>query len=116
MEMVDKLPKMSDEALAALWDNAECLEQHSTPPQRFAALALLPAIGAELKARRDLPGGQPRTRAVLPPPGRAAASPAKLLDLHRPSPCPGAIPDPMHGSGPSLPMPTRTGGAPVSGS
>jgi hypothetical protein len=52
MGMVDKLPTMSDAALTALQENARRLEQRGTPPQRFAALALLPAIGAELMARR----------------------------------------------------------------
>jgi len=53
MGMEDKLPTMSDAALAALQENAKRLEQRGTPPQRFAALALLPAIRAELTARRN---------------------------------------------------------------
>lgn len=52
MNLVAKLPSLEDVGLAALHENAERLEQTGTPAQKSAASALLPAIEAELQARR----------------------------------------------------------------
>jgi hypothetical protein len=52
MDMITKLPEMSDLALANLRDNARRLQQSGTPAQRSDAAALLPAVEAEIGARR----------------------------------------------------------------
>ena len=52
MDMVEKLPAMPDDALNNLRANAVRLEQTGSAAQRAAASALLPAIEAELSARR----------------------------------------------------------------
>jgi hypothetical protein len=49
---VAKLPAMEDAALAVLHENAERLERTGTKAQQAAATALMPAIEAELAARR----------------------------------------------------------------
>ena len=50
--MIAKLPEMSDDSLANLRTNAKRLEQSGTPGQRSEAAALLPAVEAEIAARR----------------------------------------------------------------
>ena len=52
MDMLTKLPEMSDDALANLRSNAKRLQQSGTPPRRTNAAALLPAVEAEIGARR----------------------------------------------------------------
>ncbi len=52
MDLVAKLPSMEDAALAVLHDNAERLERTGTPAQKSTASAVMPAIKAELEARR----------------------------------------------------------------
>lgn len=52
MDLVDKLPSMEDAALAVLHENAERLERTGTPAQKSTAAAVMPAIEAELEARR----------------------------------------------------------------
>jgi hypothetical protein len=52
MDMITKLPEMSDHALANLRDNAKRLQQSGTAAQRSDATALLPAVEAEIGARR----------------------------------------------------------------
>jgi len=52
MDLLTKLPEMSDDALANLRTNAKRLEQSGNPGQRSNAGALLPAIEAEIAARR----------------------------------------------------------------
>lgn len=52
MDMITKLPEMSDDALANLRTNAKRLEQSGTPAQKTNAAALLPAVEAEIGARR----------------------------------------------------------------
>jgi hypothetical protein len=52
MDMITKLPEMSDDALATLRTNARRLEQNGTPVQRSNAAVLLPAVEAEIGARR----------------------------------------------------------------
>jgi hypothetical protein len=53
MDLVARLPSLEDTALAVLHQNAERLEQSGTSAQKSAAAALLPAIEAELAARRE---------------------------------------------------------------
>jgi hypothetical protein len=53
MDMTARLPSMDDSALAVLHANAERLGQTGTSAQKSAAAALLPAIEAELAARRE---------------------------------------------------------------
>lgn len=52
--MIDatKLPALEDNALGVLHQNAERLERTGTKAQQAAAAALMPAIEAELAARR----------------------------------------------------------------
>jgi hypothetical protein len=52
MDMVTKLPEMSDDALANLRTNAKRLEHSGNPGQRSDAAALLPAVEAEIATRR----------------------------------------------------------------
>lgn len=53
MDMITKLPEMSDDALANLRSNAKRLQQSGTAAQRSNAAALLPAVEAEIGARRQ---------------------------------------------------------------
>jgi hypothetical protein len=52
-DLVAKLPGLEDSGLAALHENAARLQQSGTPAQKSAASALVPAIEAELAARRE---------------------------------------------------------------
>src|SRR5713101_3963386 len=52
MDMITKLPEMSDDALVNLRTNAKRLQQSGNPGQRSNAAALLPAVEAEIAARR----------------------------------------------------------------
>jgi hypothetical protein len=52
MDLIARLPALEDAALAVLHQNAERLEQTGTSVQKTAAAALIPAIEAELAARR----------------------------------------------------------------
>ena len=52
MDMITKLPEMSDDALANLRTNAKRLQQKGTASQRSDAAVLLPAVEAEIGARR----------------------------------------------------------------
>ncbi len=53
MDLIDKLPGMTDDDLGNLTSNAERLAQTGTPKQQHAAQAMLPAIHAEAVRRRD---------------------------------------------------------------
>jgi hypothetical protein len=52
VDMIAKLPGMADAALASLRANAERLGRTGTKAQKSAAAALMPAIDAEIDARR----------------------------------------------------------------
>ena len=52
MNVLEKLPALTDEALGNLHANAERLEQAGSPTQRASAAGLLPAIKAELEGRK----------------------------------------------------------------
>jgi hypothetical protein len=52
MDLLTKLPEMSDDALTNLRTNAKRLQHSGTPAQRTDAAALLPAVEAEIGARR----------------------------------------------------------------
>jgi hypothetical protein len=82
MDLLAKLPEMSDDALANLRTNAARLQHSGTPTQRSDAAALLPAVEAEIGARRLAKVKAPRAvrrdslRASGPAkPKRRAASP-----------------------------------------
>jgi hypothetical protein len=63
MDLISKLPEMTDDALANLRTNAKRLELSGTPSQRSDAAALLPAVEAEIGARRLAKIRPPRTSA-----------------------------------------------------
>jgi hypothetical protein len=75
MTLVEKLPTLPDAGLAALRDNATRLGQSGTPAQKDAAAELLPAIEAELEARRQAKSARLREAAAAR--RRAAPAPAK---------------------------------------
>lgn len=52
MDLITKLPEMSDDALTNLRTNAKRLQLSGTPTQRSDAASLLPAVEAEMGARR----------------------------------------------------------------
>jgi hypothetical protein len=52
MDLLTKLPEMSDDALANLRTNAKRLQLSGTATQQSDAAALLPAVEAEIGARR----------------------------------------------------------------
>jgi hypothetical protein len=52
MDMIARLPALEDAALTVLHQNAERLEHTGSAAQKTAASALIPAIEAELAARR----------------------------------------------------------------
>jgi hypothetical protein len=52
MDMITKLPEMSDDALSNLRTNAKRLQEKGSPHQRSNAAVLLPAVEAEIGARR----------------------------------------------------------------
>jgi hypothetical protein len=66
MDMITKLPEMTDDALANLRSNAKRLEQSGTPAQKTNAAALLPAVEAEIGARRLAKVKAPRAPAAKP--------------------------------------------------
>ena len=71
MDLLTKLPEMSDDALANLRTNAKRLQNSGTPAQRTDAATLLPAVEAEIGARRLAKVKAPRT---APRGGRPLAS------------------------------------------
>ena len=75
MDMLTKLPAMSDDALANLRTNAKRLEQSGTAAQRSDAAVLLPAVEAEIGARRL--AKVKATRTVSPKDGPRAVRPVK---------------------------------------
>jgi hypothetical protein len=60
VDMIAKLPGMADAALAVLRANAERLGRTGTKAQKSAAAALMPAIEAEIDARRAAKLGKAR--------------------------------------------------------
>ena len=86
MDLLTKLPEMSDDSLANLRTNAKRLQHSGTAAQRSDAATLLPAVEAEIGARRLAKVKATRT---APRKDRPLASrPAK-----RPKPEPVAEPD-----------------------
>lgn len=53
MTLLEKLPDMADDALGTLGANAERLAASGTPKRQKEAQAMLPAIQAEIAARRE---------------------------------------------------------------
>jgi hypothetical protein len=82
MDLFAKLPEMSDDALANLRTNARRLQQTGTPAQRSDAALLLPAVEAEIGARRS--ARLKATRSTMSkdrPRTSRAAKPAKRKSL-----------------------------------
>jgi hypothetical protein len=78
MDLLTKLPEMSDDALTNLRANAKRLQESGTPTQRSDAAALLPAVEAEIGARRlARVGATRRTAANGRPRAARAAKPAR---------------------------------------
>jgi hypothetical protein len=75
MDLITKLPEMSDDALSNLRTNAKRLQQTGNPGQRSDAAALLPAVEAEIGARRL--ARVKATRTVVPKDRVRAPRPAK---------------------------------------
>lgn len=63
IDLIDRLPGMADTDLTTLASNAERLALNGTPKQRTAADAALPAIRAEVAARKEKLASLPSTRA-----------------------------------------------------
>lgn len=75
MTLLEKLPDMADDALGTLGANAERLAASGTPKQMKEAQAVLPAIHAEITARRERKAAEaPKqsTRSRKPPKAKAA--------------------------------------------
>jgi hypothetical protein len=68
MDMIAKLPAMSDDALSNLRTNAKRLQLTGSAGQRSEAAVLLPAVEAEMSARRVA-----RVKAIRTAPPKAGA-------------------------------------------
>ena len=77
MDMLTKLPEMSDDSLTNLRTNAKRLQQSGTPAQKTNAAVLLPAVEAEIGARRLAKVKATRTTAAKPRKAPRKARPAK---------------------------------------
>ena len=75
MDMITKLPEMSDDALANLRTNAKRLQLSGNATQRSDAANLLPAVEAEIGARRL--AKVKATRKIVPKNRAPATRPAK---------------------------------------
>jgi hypothetical protein len=64
MEIVAKLPFLEDSALAVLQGNAERLVRVGTKTQQASATAVIPAIEAELAARREAKSSKAKATAA----------------------------------------------------
>jgi hypothetical protein len=82
MDLLTKLPEMSDDALANLRTNARRLQHSGTPTQQTDAAVLLPAVEAEIGARRL--AKVKATRSVVRKP--RASRPAKPSTRSAPEP------------------------------
>jgi len=71
MDLIEKLPGMTDDDLGTLVSNAERLLQTGTPKQQQAAEAMLPAIRAETDRRLDLKPAKRAPRVARKPAARA---------------------------------------------
>src|ERR1700730_7094610 len=84
MDLLTKLPEISDDALANLRTNAKRLQHSGTPAQRTDAAALLPAVEAEIGARRlaKVKATRSAPRKDRPPASRPAkrAKPEVVVD------------------------------------
>ena len=83
MDMITKLPEMSDDALVNLRTNAKRLQQSGTLTQRTDAAALLPAVEAEIGARRL--AKVKATRNVAPKERARASRPVKQAKPEAPA-------------------------------
>ena len=72
MDLIEKLPGMTDDDLGTLVSNAERLLQAGTPKQQKAAEAMLPAIRAESVRRLELKPAKRAPRASRLPACKSA--------------------------------------------
>ena len=70
MDLLEKLPELSDDALGNLRTNAMRLQTSGTAVQRNSAAALLPAVEAEISARRH-------AKVARRPPAKPRAAPRR---------------------------------------
>ena len=79
MNMLERIPEMTDQELATLHGNAQRLESAGAPAQQKAAAEMLPAINAELaerearKPKKAVKTAKPRKTAAK----KAAPAPAE---------------------------------------
>jgi hypothetical protein len=71
MDVASKLPTMEEAALTVLRANAERLQRTGTKAQQTAASALMPAIEAEVAARRAAKLSRAKAAAAASPKRRA---------------------------------------------
>lgn len=71
MDLIAKLPEMSDDALSNLRANARRLQTTGSAGQRSEAAALLPAVEAEIGARRMARAKPARVSAAKPAAARS---------------------------------------------
>lgn len=83
MQIVAKLPHLDDASLTVLHGNAERLLRIGTKTQRASATAVMPAIEAELAARREAKTMKTKAAAEA---RRAAAKEKKRLASMEPGP------------------------------
>jgi hypothetical protein len=82
MDMLERIPTIADDALGNLHANALRLERTGTHAQRASAAALLPAIEAELAARKAAKAER-QAEARRAAPARSAKPPAKRASRRR---------------------------------
>jgi hypothetical protein len=73
MDILEKLPALPEDGLKTLLANAQRLESIGSPAQRASASALLPAIEAELQARKA--ARQAAKAPAVRPPSRGRRKP-----------------------------------------
>ena len=72
MEILAKLPELTDDGLKTLFGNAERLEKAGTKQQRAGATSLLPAIREEMATRKAAKDAQRREKATAATARRAS--------------------------------------------
>ena len=74
MNMLERIPEMTDQELATLHGNAQRLESAGAPAQQKAAAEMMPAITAEL-AEREARKPPKKTAKKATKPRKTAAAP-----------------------------------------
>jgi hypothetical protein len=79
MQILAKLPQMDDASLTVLYGNAERLMRIGTKTQQASATAVIPAIEAELAARKEAKVTKTKAAAeARRPPNRSASPPTGI--------------------------------------